>query len=114
MSMMLRSLKNRVHFDRVFREGRFAVQDDLVCYCLRNNGDDTRVGFSLSARVGNAVERNRLRRWLREILRAHACNLDAGWDVVFFVRRPVDLSFIEFKEQVLFLLANREVLKVEA
>lgn len=113
MCTMLRSLKNRSQFDRVFRQGCFAVQDDLVCYCLRNNGNDTRVGFSLSARVGKANERNRLRRWLREILRSQAEELQPGWDVVFLLRRPIELSFSAFREQVVFLLDNRELLKVK-
>jgi len=111
MMMKLRALKNHAQFDRVFHEGRFAVKEDLVCYCLRNDAEVTRVGISLSARVGNAVERNRLRRRLREIVNEQAANLAAGWDVVLLVRQPVDAAFATLRKQVLYLLENRELLK---
>ena len=43
----------------------------------------TRVGFITSKRVGGAVERNRVRRRLREIIRQHRASLHAGsWLVV--------------------------------
>lgn len=109
--MKLRSLKNRTQFDRVFREGGFAVKDDLVCYCRPNSGSITRIGISLSARSGNAVRRNRLRRWIREILKERAADLAPGWDIVFVVRRPVEVDFAMLRDQVLYLLGNRKLLE---
>ncbi len=109
--MKLRSLKNRAQFDRVFREGTFAVKDALVCYCRRNNGAGTRIGISLSRRVGNAVQRNRLRRWIREIVREESVVLTPGWDVVFLVRAPGEMNFASLRKRVLYLLKNRRLLE---
>jgi ribonuclease P protein component len=56
----------------------------------RRRGDDgaARVGFTVSRQVGNAVERNRVRRRLREIVRlAAASALYAGHDYVLIGRR---------------------------
>lgn len=45
-------------------------------------GDSTlpraRVGITVSSRVGNAVVRNRLKRWVREYVRRHKASLPAG------------------------------------
>ncbi len=57
--------------------------------------EDIRVGFTVSRRVGNAVERNRVRRRLRELLRlASVEDLRAGYDYVMIGRRAaLDLPF---------------------
>jgi len=63
----------------------------------RERGDDkpARVGFTVSKKVGNAVERNRVRRRLREVVRlAAADRFPAGRDYVLIGRRAaLDLSF---------------------
>jgi ribonuclease P protein component len=54
-----------------------------------------RVGFTVSKKVGNAVERNRVRRRLREVVRlAGADDMQAGRDYVLVGRRAaLDLGF---------------------
>lgn len=49
----------------------------------------SRLGFSVSRRVGNAVVRNRTKRVLREVVRHHLDRLAPGWDVVVIARRAV-------------------------
>ena len=54
----------------------------------RGDGDPARVGFTVSKKVGNAVERNRVRRRLREIVRlAEVGRTCAGHDYVLIGRR---------------------------
>jgi ribonuclease P protein component len=61
----------------------------------RADGGPARVGFTVSAKVGGAVERNRLRRQLREIVRlSAAAGPDAGSDYVLVGRRAaLDIPF---------------------
>jgi ribonuclease P protein component len=57
-------------FDRVYREGRSHSNRFLVLYAFpragQDDGDDTRLGISVSRKVGGAVERNAVKRALRE------------------------------------------------
>jgi len=54
----------------------------------RDNGGPVRVGFTVSKKVGNAVERNRVRRRLREVVRLSAADgLRSGHDYVLIGRR---------------------------
>jgi ribonuclease P protein component len=55
----------------------------------RNRNDDgpARVGFTVSRKVGSAVERNRARRRLREIVRLASAGLSSGHDYVLIGRR---------------------------
>jgi ribonuclease P protein component len=61
----------------------------------RGDGGAVRVGFTVSRKVGNAVERNRVRRRLREIVRlTDAAGLQSGHDYVLIGRRAaLSLSF---------------------
>lgn len=59
----------------------------LLALALRNDlGGRTRVGFTVSTKVGNAVIRNRIRRRLREIFRKRRSELPAGIDLVLVAR----------------------------
>jgi ribonuclease P protein component len=69
----------------------------------RKRGDDgpVRIGFTVSKKVGNAVERNRIRRRLREIVRLSAVScLRRGHDYVLIGRRAaLELPFDRMIEQ---------------
>jgi ribonuclease P protein component len=58
----------------------------LVVYAAPNELERTRVGITVSGRVGNAVVRNKVRRRLREALRARFARLSSGKDVVVAAR----------------------------
>ena len=66
-----RSLKQNHLFRRLYRRGASAADRNLVIYCRRNGQNENRIGLTVSAKLGHAVRRNRLRRRLREIYRTH-------------------------------------------
>jgi ribonuclease P protein component len=69
--------------------------------------DHDRFAISTSRRLGGAVERNRVRRRLREILRRHADAAGQGWDILI-VARPaiIGASFDELRDALERLLAG--------
>jgi len=58
----------------------------LVLYVAPNELGRVRVGITVSSRVGNAVVRNRVRRRLREALRARLNDLTPGFDLLLVAR----------------------------
>lgn len=58
-------------------------QGVLLCLALPGSEADSRFGITVSRKVGNAVTRNRVKRWLREAIRHERDGLDGVWDVVF-------------------------------
>ena len=79
-----RRLRKASDFKAVRQEGR-SWDNRLVVMRIRANGTcKTRIGFSVSRRLGKAVVRNLVKRRLREA--ARLAPLSAGWDVVLIAR----------------------------
>ena len=75
-------LRKSVDVQRVQRSGtRIRLQRVLILY-TRCESEQTRVGFTVSRKVGNAVVRNRVKRWLREAIRHQMADIPSGVDVV--------------------------------
>ncbi len=71
----------------------------MVVRFVPNGRDHDRFGISTGRRLGGAVQRNRVRRRLREILRHAPNDSGHGWDVLIVVRPPaVDASYDELRD----------------
>jgi ribonuclease P protein component len=80
-------LSRSADFERVYRRGRSQANRHLVLYSFpRPSGDEPRVGVSVSRKVGGAVERNHVKRLLREAFKAHRGELPGGHDLVVVAR----------------------------
>ncbi len=79
-------LRRTSDFARVRKEGRAWSHPLLILSAAPNGGTVTRVGFSVSKRVGKAHARNRVRRLLREAVRANLPRVAPGYDLVISAR----------------------------
>jgi ribonuclease P protein component len=85
-------------FDRVYRDGRSSSNRFLVLYAFPRSGPDApdgaRLGISVSRKVGGAVERNAVKRALREAFWSFDDRLPADHDFVI-VARPDSAGLVE-------------------
>ena len=110
-----RSLKLNHIFRRLYRKGKSAAGKYLVLYCRKNGSDENRIGLTVSAKLGHAVVRNRLRRRLREIYRLHESRFQPGWDIVVVARsRSVEAKFPRLEEAYLALAKKAGILQENA
>jgi ribonuclease P protein component len=94
------SLRRRADFARVARIGRRRTAGYLTCLVAEGR-DSTRIGMTVSAQVGGAVDRNRVRRRLRAILDRYEFTRRPGRDIVFIARPgAAELSFAELTAEV--------------
>jgi ribonuclease P protein component len=79
-------------FDRVYRDGRSHSNRFLVLYAFprgEEGPEDVRLGVSVSRKVGGAVQRNAVKRALREAFWGLAEGLPPGHDFVIVARPDV-------------------------
>ena len=83
-------LSKSADFQRVYRQGRSAASRHLVLYAFPReeveNGAGIRLGVSVGRRVGGAVERNRVKRLLREAAARVTPGLSSDVDLVIVAR----------------------------
>jgi ribonuclease P protein component len=103
-------LRRKADFDAIGRRGKARSTELLVLRALRSDGPETRIGLSTPRSLGGAVERNRVRRRLREIVRERYGEIDAGWDLLVIARpKAGDASYAELREAFASLLRRSEL-----
>jgi len=94
------SLRRKSDFARVARRGRRRAGTFLTCL-VADGAVQTRIGMTVSAKVGGAVVRNSIRRRLRAILERYPLGQEPYRDVVFIARPGAgDLSFDQLSAEV--------------
>ena len=92
------SLKENHVFRRLYHRGATAGNRLLVVYCLRNGTGHSRLGLTVSAKLGHAVVRNRVRRRIREIFRLSQGKMKQGYDCIVVARtRAAHADYWELK-----------------
>jgi ribonuclease P protein component len=99
-------------FKRVRRMGKSYAHPLVVLITYRNELEKSRFAVSAGRSVGNAVQRNRAKRLLREAVRPLISNIPSGWDVLLLARHPLtEVKCFEAKEAIQQLFWRAGLLK---
>ena len=100
-----RCLLKHSDFQRVYQSGRRQFTGNVTVFYLRRDGPEAgagpRVGFTVGKVLGGSVERNRIKRKMREAVRLSWGACEGGVDVVFNPRKSVlGLPFSDLVDEV--------------
>ena len=82
-------IRRGIDFKVTLRRGEKRRSRYFVLYSLSGTDGLTRIGVITSRKVGNAVERNRARRIIRDIFRRNRGGMPAGLDCVVIAGRSI-------------------------
>ena len=82
----INSIKKNADFQKVYKTGKSYANKYLVMYVLENGTEETRLGISVSKKVGNSVVRHRITRLIRESYRLNKEMSSSGLDIVVIAR----------------------------
>lgn len=108
-------LRSSKDFKRVYQGGQRVANRDQVVFFLKSEiTGETRIGFSLSKKIGTATVRNRLKRLLREAYRRNETNVKKGYDLIVIARPPLKgKSLQEIEKALLTAFAKAGLLRGE-
>ena len=106
------TVKENYEFRRIYAKGRSGVSPYLVVYCRPNRRKNNRLGVTVSAKLGHAVVRNRVRRRLREIFRLSQPEMKQGYDIILVARScAVTATYRELTKAYLRVCEKLELLE---
>ncbi len=109
-------IKKDSDFRRVYQRGKSLADRNLVIYTMKNKSDKSRIGISISKKVGKAHVRNRIRRCIKE---AYRLNIDervqAGYDMVFIARiSAADKDYRELERSLKYICKKANIIKKDS
>jgi len=105
-------LRGKKFFEKIIKKGKRFWNDFLFLKVMKNDLKLVRVGLVISRKISKkAVERNKIKRQLSEVLRIKINKINSGYDLVFFAKKGIKTrNFSEIKESVEVLLRKARLL----
>jgi ribonuclease P protein component len=103
-------LRRKADFEAIARQGSARSGRLLVMRSLRTDGGAPRIGIATSKALGGAVERNRVRRRLRALVREHYGSLPSGLDLLVIARpEAARATWTELRDACASLLRRSDI-----
>ena len=94
-------IKKNKEFQRIFKKGKSFANRQFIVYVWKSDQPEFRLGLSVSKKVGNAVTRNRIKRYIRQAFLECKEDLMQTADYVIIARQQAaDLDYHESKKSL--------------
>ena len=89
-------IKKRYEFKILFSKGKIGYGKNLTMYCIKNKNEYNRLGIAVGKKSGRAVDRNKIKRLIRENYRFFEDNINCGYNILISVNRKSEIRNIDF------------------
>jgi len=100
------TIKKNFEFRRVLSRGNCVNSSNVAIYFFPNRLNQVRFGFAVGKKAGKAVQRNRIKRIMREATRLISIDFDTGMDIVIVWKNRISadkVDFFEIKKEIEYL-----------
>jgi ribonuclease P protein component len=106
-------VKRNKDFQEIFKKGTSAANRQFVVYTLKKTEQSHfRIGLSVSKKIGNAVTRNQIKRYVRQAFHEFEGQLHNDADYVIIARKPTaEMGFFEVKKSLTHVLKVAKAFK---
>lgn len=105
-------LRKNMEFKRVYNGGKSYWNRNLILYVKKNGLENSRIGITITKKIGDAVVRNRIRRRMKEIYRLKLGNIKVGYDLIFIPKKNVvGLSYKDLESAMIHITGIARILK---
>ena len=106
-------IKKNEEFQKVFKKGKSFANRQFVVYCLKKEDQAAfRIGLSVSKKIGKAVTRNQIKRYIRQTFLELKEEVRQDMDYVIIARnQAATLDFHETKKSLEHVLKIAKVVK---
>lgn len=104
-------LKKNYQYNYVYKHAQSIVDKYFVMLYCKSNNKQTKVGFSIGKKYGNAVKRNRIRRQLKAVVSGYMPNVLSGYNIIFIPRISEDYAYSDIYNSVSRLLVKSGILQ---
>ncbi len=100
-------LRKSSDFQRVRHGGKSRHTGHFIIVVLERSNSLTRLGLTVSRKVGGAVQRNRVKRLIREFFRIHLNSLPKGIDISIIAKKnATGMTYARVCDELRFLVDN--------
>lgn len=91
-------LKSRYEFKKILYKGKYFSSNNIVVYIVSNNLDNkNQLGICVSKKNGGSVQRNKLKRWVREIYKQLEPFTKKKYDIIVLYKKTANIQNLSFK-----------------
>jgi|SRR5690625_524054 len=111
MKKVYRVKKNH-EFQHILNTGNsFANRELVIYYKEKPQQSHFRIGISVGKKIGNAVTRNKIKRYIREVFNHLEDRIAPNVDIIIIARYPtIHMNFFQFKKSIIYLLKKQNLL----
>lgn len=105
-------IKKNNEFQKIFKKGKSFANRQFIIYVLKSDQPEFRLGLSVSKKVGNAVTRNRIKRYIRQVFLELQEEILPNADYVIIARnQAATLDYHETKKSLQHVMKVARVLQ---
>ena len=94
----INTLKKNYEFSNVIKRGNYHVKKQIIVYITKNNKNKNIIGIAISTKLCNAVNRNKIKRIIRESYYREMKKIKQGYNIVFLWNKKNLLKIFVFKK----------------